>query len=224
MTMNTGRKFFKFLTMLTLAVIAPATVNTSPIPRPEEVLIFGDSITSHHTDDPGDNMQGWWSILAAQRNLTPYVSAQGGGAILKPGFGCYGTGIRDRFEETVERVQPDEIWIASGRNETSVCINGSAVPVNAGFRTSALDSFFEFAGQVADANGIPRSRVYLTTPWGTVNSTQRSAIVMDMVQARDHGLRFINIPRLDDTLTRDGTHPNRAGSEYIAATLAADMP
>jgi lysophospholipase L1-like esterase len=47
---------------------------------------------------------------------------------------------------------------------------------------------------------------------------------MDMVQARDHGMKFINIPRLDDTLTRDGTHPNREGSEYIANTLAAGMP
>lgn len=196
----------------------------APDPRPEEVLIFGDSITAHHTNDPGDNMQGWWSILAAQRNLTPYVSAQGGGAIIKPGFGCYGTAIRERFKKTVERVRPDEIWIASGRNETSVCIDGSSTPINAGFRTRALNDFFAFAGQVADENGIPRDRVYVTTPWGTVNLPQRHDIVIDMVQARDHGLNFINIPRLDDTLTRDGTHPNREGSEYIAATLAAGMP
>lgn len=223
--MDTTRKIFRLLAALTfLAVAAPATATASPQLRPEEVLVFGDSITAHHTDDPGDNMQGWWSILAEERNMTPYVSAQGGGAILKPGFGCYGTAIRERFQEVVERVQPDEIWIASGRNETSVCINGSSTPVNAGFRTTALNNFFEFAAEVADANGIPRDRVFVTTPWGTINVTQRHDIVIDMMQARNHGLKFINIPRLDDTLTRDGTHPNREGSEYIAATLAAGMP
>jgi hypothetical protein len=205
-----------------VTVAPPASA--SPEPRPEEVLVFGDSITAQHTDDPGDPMQGWWSILAAQRNLTPYISAQGGGAVLKPGFGCAGTGIRDRFEEVVERVRPDEIWIASGRNETSVCINGSSAAVNAGFRTMALNNFFAHVAEVADENGIPRDRVFVTTPWGTVNITQRHDIVIDMMQARNHGLNFINIPRLDDTLTRDGTHPNTAGSQYIAQTLAAGMP
>lgn len=210
--------------LATLALLVSLTSSVAPPPRAGDVLVFGDSITAHHTDDPGDPMQGWWSILAAQRDLTPYVSAQGGGAIIKPGFGCYGTAIRQRFQATVERVQPDEIWIASGRNETSVCIDGSSVPVNAGFRTTALNNFFAFAGEVADANGIPRDKVYVTTPWGTVNGTQRHDIVVDMMQARNHGLTFINIPRLDDTLTRDGTHPNREGSEYIAATLLAGMP
>jgi lysophospholipase L1-like esterase len=209
--------------LLTFGAFTPPATS-SPEPRPEDVLIFGDSISAQYTDDPGDTMQGWWSILAAQRNLTPYLSAQGGGAIIKPGFGCYGTAIRARFQAVVERVRPDEIWIASGRNETSVCINGSGTPVNAGFRTTALNNFFAFAGQVADDNGIPRSRVYVTTPWGTINLAQRHDIVIDMVQAREHGLTFINTPRLDDTLTRDGTHPNRQGSEYIAATLAAGMP
>lgn len=216
------------LSVLVAAALVAASLGgipaqASPDPRPGEVLVFGDSITAHHTDDPGDNMQGWWSILAAQRDLTPYVSAQGGGAVLKPGFGCYGTGIRDRFEEVVERVQPDEIWIASGRNETSVCIDGSSTPVNAGFRTTALNNFFAHVAEVADANGIPRDRVYVTTPWGTVNIQHRHDIVIDMMQARNHGLTFINTPRLGDELTRDGTHPNREGSEYIAATLAAGM-
>jgi lysophospholipase L1-like esterase len=210
------------LALLLIGVSVPASA--TPEPRPEEVLIFGDSISAQYTDDPGETMQGWWSILAAERNMTPYLSAQGGGAILKPGFGCYGSGIRDRFQEVVERVQPDEIWIASGRNETSVCIDGSGTPVNAGFRTTALNNFFAFAAGVADDNGIPRSRVYVTTPWGTINLAQRHDIVIDHVQARDHGLRFVNIPRLGDELTRDGTHPNREGSEYIANTLAASMP
>lgn len=211
------------LTTVILMAFAP-TASAAPDPRGGDVLVFGDSITAHHTDDPGDNMQGWWSILAAERNLTPYVSAQGGGAILKPGFGCYGTGIRDRFVATVERVKPDEIWIASGRNETSVCINGSAVPVNAGFRTRALDAFFAKAALTADANGIPRNRVFVTVPWGTINGQYRDAIVADMMQASNHGLTFIDTPALGDTLTRDGTHPNRQGSEYIADTLAAGMP
>jgi hypothetical protein len=58
-----------------------------------------------------------------------------------------------------------------------------------------------------------------------VNATQRHDVVVDMRDgARAAGLTFINTPRLDDTLTRDGTHPNRRGSEYIANTLEAGMP
>lgn len=178
-----------------LTAVAALGIQASPEPRGGEVLVFGDSITAQHTDDPGDPMQGWWSILAAERNLTPYVSAQAGGAILKPGFGCYGTGIRNRFEAVVERVQPDEIWIASGKNETTVCIDGKGVPVSPNFRRTALNTFFAQAAQVADANGIPRSKVYVTTPWGTNDIEDRSQIVIDMRDgARAHGLTFINIP------------------------------
>lgn len=210
--------------LLTTLTLTP-TANAAPNPRPETVLVFGDSITAQYTDDPGETMQGWWSILANQRNMTPIISAQGGGAIIKPGFGCYGSGIRNRFEAVVERVQPDEIWIASGRNETNVCINGSTTPVNPGFRRTALAAFFELAADVAEDNDIPLNRVYVTTPWGTEQITQRHDVVIDMRDgARDAGLTFVNIPRLDDTLTRDGTHPNRQGSEYIANTLADSMP
>jgi lysophospholipase L1-like esterase len=203
--------------------VAPASGPTGA--EDPTVLVFGDSITAQYTDDPGETMQGWWSILADRRGFTPVISAQGGGAILKPGFGCYGSGIRNRFQAVVERVQPDEIWIASGRNETNVCVNGVTTPVNAGFRRTALAAFFETAGQVAEANGIPRSKVYVTAPWGTVQITQRHDVVVDMRDgARAAGLTFINTPRLDDTLTRDGTHPNRQGSLYIADTLEAGMP
>src|SRR5690606_41412260 len=86
------------LAVAALALLAPSSASAAPEPRDGTVLVFGDSITAHHTDDPGETMQGWWSILADRRNLTPIVSAQGGGAILKPGFGCYGSGIRDRFQ------------------------------------------------------------------------------------------------------------------------------
>jgi lysophospholipase L1-like esterase len=206
------------------AAMSPLVVSSSE-PEQPTALVFGDSITAQYTDDPGETMQGWWSMVADERGFTPVVSAQGGGAILKPGFGCYGSGIRNRFEAVVERVQPDEIWIASGRNETNVCINGSTVPVNPGFRRTALANFFELAGQVAEDNGIPRSKVYVTAPWGTVQITQRHDVVVDMRDgARAAGLTFINTPRLDDTLTRDGTHPNRQGSEYIANTMLAGMP
>src|SRR5690606_41215397 len=108
------------LAVAALALLAPSSAAAAPEPRDGTVLVFGDSITAHHTADPGETMQGWWSILADRRNLTPIVSAQGGGAILKPGFGCYGSGIRDRFQAVVERTQPDEIWIASRSAERRV--------------------------------------------------------------------------------------------------------
>jgi lysophospholipase L1-like esterase len=216
---------------ITLAVLVLAAAlswspgaDAAPDPRPGTVLVLGDSITQQYTDDPGDPQQGWWSILAAQRNLTPITSAQGGGAIIKKGFGCIGTSIRERYIGAIRRTRPDEIWIASGKNETTVCINGSIVPVASAFRTQALATFFASLGELADEMGIPRDRVYVTTPWGTNNLDLRHDVVVDMAEgARAAGLTFINTPRLGDDKTRDGTHPNLAGSQYIAAGLLAGM-
>jgi hypothetical protein len=214
------------VSILAAALLAAVTLNAEadePLPR-STVVVFGDSISNQFTDDPGDPMQGWWSILAAKRGMSPFLSAQGGGGILKPGYGCFGTSIRERFRAVVTRVRPTEIWIAAGKNDVAMCKNGTGVSLSPTFRTRAMASFFASVGAVADELGVPRTSVYVTTPWGVREASGRAAIVMDMARgARAAGLTYINVPHMSQSQTRDGTHPNLKGSRFIADYMAPRM-
>lgn len=209
--------------LIGVAGIQPAA--SSPDMRSGTVLIFGDSTSSQYTDDPGDPQQGWWSKLAAERSLYPVTSAQAGGGIIKKGYGCSGTAIRERAKSVIERARPDEIWVAAGRNDLWVCIGGKVHAISPSFRGRAAKTFFAQLASYADAAGVDRRNVYITTVWGTRDIRQRHDVVMALWDgANAAGLRYINLPRLPLTMTRtDGTHPNAAGSSYIAEYLAPRM-
>lgn len=207
-----------------IASLAAGPADAAPDLRSGTVLVFGDSITSRYTDDPGDPMQGWWSRLAIERDLYPVISAQGGGGLVKKGNGCDGTSLRERTASVIDRVRPDEIWIAVGKNDTKVCKHGVAVPVAAQFRATAATRYFAQVAAQADSLGIARANIYVTVPWGTASLYHRRAIVLLYSSAaRAAGLSFINTPRMGTALTKDGTHPNSAGSAYIAQVFGAKM-
>lgn len=214
----------------TIAVAAVATLaltsqaSSAPEPRPGTVLVLGDSITSQYTDDPGDPIQGWWSILAERRGLTPIISAQAGGGLIKKGYGCAGTGVRERSTAVINRVRPDEIWLAIGVNDLHVCISGHPVPIAPSFRAKAATAYFAGLAQLADQLGIPRANIYVTTPWGTRDIRYRHDVVVTFQAAAvAAGLTYINLPRLGTELTRDTAHPNTAGNRYIADFLGSRM-
>lgn len=210
------------LTLTSSALTSPATAELDT--RKGVVLVFGDSITQRYTDDPGDPQQGWWSMLAQARELYPVTSAQGGGGLIKKGYSCTGTSVRERSTAVVTRVVPDEIWIAVGKNDTSVCINGRSVTISGTFRKNASTAYFAKLAVLADQLGIDRRNIYVTVPWGTNGLSHRKAVVETYRDAaRAAGLRFVNIPYLGTSLTADGTHPNHKGSVYIYKTLAAGM-
>lgn len=205
-----------------VTVAQPAA--SAPDWRDGVVLVFGDSITSRYTDDPGDPMQGWWSKLAAERNLYPVTSAQGGGGLIKKGDGCNGTAVRERSGAVIDRVKPDEIWIAVGKNDTRVCINGVAVKISPSFRERAATAAFAKIATEAVAAGVDLRNVYVTVPWGTSGLSYRKSVVLTFASAsRAAGLTFINVPRMDTTMTRDGTHPNAKGNAYIADVFGGKM-
>jgi lysophospholipase L1-like esterase len=218
----------RILSIITAAIVA-AIVTVQPAdakadPRDGTVLVFGDSTTMQYTDDPGDPQQGWWSRLAAVRNLEPVISAQFGGGLIKKGNGCEGTAVRERSTAVINRVRPDEIWFALGRNDTDVCVKGRKTPISPTFRNKATTAYFAQLAALADTNGIPRTSIYVTTIWGTKDITLRHDVVTTFATAaKAVGITYINTPRLPLTHTRDATHPNTTGNAYVAELLGSKM-
>lgn len=200
-----------------VAVSAPASAVED-----ERLLVFGDSMTAQYTNDFGDPMQGWYSIVAQERGWDVERSAQGGGGLIKKGFGCSGTAVRERFASTIAQHRPTKIIQAVGYNDRHVCINGRAVPIADSFRRSAAVKAMDLLARTAEANGMSRSDVYVTVPWGTLNVRDRNPVVTAYKAAAEQaGLTFINVRRFNLDETRDKTHPNRKGAEMIARTLAS---
>lgn len=210
--------------VITVGLVGIHPASAAPDPRDGTVLIFGDSTTSQSTDDVGDPQRGWWSTLAESRNLYPVTSAQAGGGIIKKGIGCSGTAIRERSASVIARVKPDEIWIAAGRNDTKVCVNGVIRLISPTFRGKAAKAYFAQLAAIVDTAGIDRRNVYITTIWGTKDLVKRHDVVVALRDgAIAAGLKYVNLPRLSTAYTRDGTHPNTAGHAYIASYLGGRM-
>lgn len=202
-------------------LVGTALGPTAAVPeRHERVLVFGDSMTAQYTDDPGDPMQGWWSIVGERHGLEMVTSAQGGGGLLKKGSGCYGTAVRERASRVVERVRPTMILVAVGYNDKTICINGRGMPINAGFRSAKVASALEQIGAAAESVGMKRSDVVVTVPWGSLRLAERGPVVSDFAAgAKAAGLRFVNVRRFQAMETIDKTHPNRLGATVLADAL-----
>ncbi|VXC20455.1 SGNH/GDSL hydrolase family protein [Aeromicrobium sp. 9AM] len=220
------------IAILVAAVLTALTITSASVTSPAQaldtrsgvVLVFGDSITQRYTDDPKDPQQGWWSFLAYKRDLYPVTSAQGGGGLIKKGYSCTGTAVRERSAAVINRVKPDEIWIAVGVNDTKICKNGKAITMSASFRTRAATAYFKSLAAQADSMGISRKNIYVTVPWGINGLSYRKAIVETYsATARAAGLQFVNVPHMDSSMTQDGTHPRLKGSLYIYRTLRDHM-
>ncbi len=199
-------------------LVGTALVPSSAEPTSHErLLVLGDSISGQYTDDPGDPMQGWWSMLGQRHGWETVVSAQAGGGLMKKGYGCYGTAVRERAASVIRRVRPTVIVVALGYNDIYVCKNGSGIKMSPTFRATAAAKAFQQIGDTAEAVGMRRSEVVVTVPWGTLRGSDRSSVVLDYRKgALAAGLSFVNVPRFTAAQTRDLTHPNRIGSQLLA--------
>lgn len=209
---------------LVLGAALWGALSISPVqsePQPTATaLVLGDSFTSKYTDDSGDPLQGWWSLIGDDRGWSMVTSAQGGGGIIKKGTGCYGTTIRERDAAVIDRVRPDWIIVAAGANDVWVCIDGHARKASTSWRTTAMIKEFAKIGTLADQYGIPRSHVVVTVPWGTLDGSARHELVTEIAGAATKaGLSWVNAPRFQSSQTLDGTHPNREGSEFLASVV-----
>ncbi len=63
---------------------------------PRGIVVVGDSITARYNDQPGDAMQGWWSIVGRHYDAQVTTYAQSGSGYLRPGRMCTGDRFIDR--------------------------------------------------------------------------------------------------------------------------------
>lgn len=216
------------LVCLALSVGLAVVVATSPVRSATATtpvaLVLGDSITQRYTDDPGDPMQGWWSMVGRKLGWDMVTSAQDGDGIVKKGSDCYGTAIRERQAAVVERVRPDWILVEAGYNDRTVCVDGRSVPASVKWRTTAMTKAFADLGSLADRFGIARDHVVVSVPWGTSAVQYRHELVTEILDAaRAARLSWVNTARFSTSQVYDGKHPTRHGSQYFASVMVGKI-
>ena len=198
--------------------IAEDTTDTTPGPS---ILVIGDSITSWFRDEPGSASQGWWSILArdpaiAASSITTY--AEGGSGMNTRGNKCGGTTFGQR-NSSIQKV--DFLIIKGGRNDYSACDSKNRrKKLTRAKQRDGIKAYFERLDRRVTQLGITKKHVLVVTPWG---KSQRA--IGDDIQtwvsryARREGFTYVTTKTLPTSKTIDDKHPNRAGNEYLAATM-----
>jgi lysophospholipase L1-like esterase len=184
--------------------------------RGPSVTVYGTSLTSFFSDEPGSPVQGWWSMAARRLKASSLrVSAEGGSGALVRGNKCSGT----TFGERLKYLRYSDILIIEvGRNDARRCRdNYSVVSVTHDYQREKIT---EYVQQVADRTrelGIAASSVYFMTPWDTYYwglRTRLQGMIRDAVAAQ--GFTYIETPLLREHLTIDGSHPNRDGNRLLS--------
>ncbi|MTB88561.1 CHAP domain-containing protein [Aeromicrobium senzhongii] len=206
---------------------------TAPGPSAPRVLVFGDSISApgRYRATAGSNrIKAWWAWVAEGAGMNPrevMVSAEAGSGIVPRGGGsggrvCTGSTFGDRLGK-VSLTRPDVIMVEVGRNDIWDCAGTRRVAVDPLKRQRLATSYFARLAQEADRNGVARSKVYVLTAWGSLQSNQHPAVAsLYESLARSHGFSWIPLAALPKAQTTDGVHPNAHGAQTLGTgTLKA---
>ena len=184
---------------------------------PQGIVVVGDSITARYNDRPGDDRQGWWSIVGRHYDAHVTTYAQSGSGYVRPGLKCSGNRFIDRDRAFIGTA-PSLLIVEGGRNDWAVCEQGRFVVAADAVIEHAVDRYLETL-----TTFLPRSTriVVLGPPWGPLDPAHgvRVTNIIETV-AKRHGLQFISTTgALTADRVIDGIHPNRAGSRAIAARV-----
>lgn len=212
-----GREYRRMAGKGYLVRFSSLRVHPRPVAKPV-LAIQGDSITSQYNDRVGDPMRGWWSFLSQAKGATVRIDAIGGTGFAKRaaanGVGCVSPNFRERLAK-VATMKPDTLVVQGGRNDWWDCGVGALTPEQIDANVAAY--FADLQRTVAVA-GI--DHVYVTTVWGPGDAARRGPVIAAVskhAQAAGYRFTFIDLAQSE---TRDGTHPNAAGSQRIYRTLA----
>lgn len=189
----------------------PSSISTI---APRGIVVVGDSITARYNDNPGDDKQGWWSIVGRHFDAKVTTYAQSGSGYLRPGQVCTGNRFIDR-QQAFAGEPPSLLIVEGGRNDWADCDGDQFVIASDGAIEHAVDTYLETLRTF-----LPRSTriIVMGPPWGPLdpaNGKRITAIIK--TSAASHGLEFIpTTGALTETRVLDGVHPNRAGSVAIA--------
>lgn len=187
---------------------------SSSLIAPRGIVVVGDSITARYNDVPGDEKQGWWSIVGRHFKAEVTTYAQSGSGYLRPGNVCLGNRFIDR--QAAYTSEPPSLFIVEGgRNDWIDCVGGQYVRASDSAIEHAVDTYLSTLQTF-----LPRSTriIVLGPPWGPADADQRDRVtsIIESV-AKAHGIDFIpTTGSLTADGVLDGVHPNREGSVAIA--------
>ncbi|MDR7087546.1 lysophospholipase L1-like esterase [Aeromicrobium panaciterrae] len=196
----------------------PSAISTV---APRGIVVVGDSITARYNDTPGDDKQGWWSIVGRHYDAKVTTYAQSGSGYLRPGKLCTGNRFIDR-QEAFAGEPPSLLIIEGGRNDWAECDGDQFVTATDGAIEHAVDTYLSTLRAF-----LPRSTriIVMGPPWGPLdpaNGERVTAIIK--AAASRHGLEFIpTTGALTEARVLDGVHPNREGSVAIANRVISTL-
>ncbi|MCL3838454.1 GDSL-type esterase/lipase family protein [Aeromicrobium duanguangcaii] len=208
----------------------------APGPSDPRVLVFGDSISApgrYRAAATTNRVKAWWAWVADGAGLDPrdvMVSAEAGSGIVARGGGghgrvCSGSTFGDRLGK-VALTRPDVIVVEVGRNDIWDCVGTRRVAVDPKKRQRLATSYFARLAQEADRHGVPRSKVYVLTAWGSSQSNQHVAVTaLYEGLVRSQGFSWVPLAALPKNQTSDGVHPNARGARSLGtgALKASDL-
>jgi len=184
---------------------------------PHGIVVVGDSITANYNNTPGDDRQGWWSIVGHRFGAHVTTYAQSGSGYLRPGRACAGNRFIDRVR-AFTGVAPSLFIIEGGRNDWANCENGQEVRAPDIAIAHAVDRYLTTLQTF-----LPRSThiIVMGPPWGPrdpANGVRVTSIVKSA--AMRQGVKYVSTAgALTKDRVIDGVHPNLAGSRAIAAKV-----
>lgn len=184
------------------------------------MTVVGDSITALYNDRPGDERQGWWSIVGRALGVPVERYAQPGSGYLREGDRC--RGVRFSAHTGALASAPSLLVLEGGRNDWSFCRDGVVVPAPDAMVDEAVDAYMDTVQETVPAS---TRVVVLGPPWGPVahrHAERVTGIVRSQAQA--HGFEFVDMAGvLDASSVYDGIHPDRDGSRAIARRVLAAL-
>ncbi|MRJ78212.1 hypothetical protein GEV29_16895 [Aeromicrobium sp. SMF47] len=181
---------------------------------PRGIVVVGDSITARYNDSPGDERQGWWSIVGHRFGADVRTYAQSGSGYLRPGHRCEGNRFIDRTE-VYAGAAPSILFVEGGRNDWARCADGMFVPSTDHEIDHAVGTYLDTVKTFVPAT---TRVIVLGPPWGPLDARTGVRITgIVRAQAEAHGFEFISTAgALTASRVVDGVHPNRHGSAAIA--------
>ncbi len=197
-------------------------VVTVPPPRPETMMVIGDSYTSYY-GDRDSQFPGWWATLGVDLGLEPVLFAEAGTGYLASGGTCEHTNYAARID-AVRELDPRILFIEGGRNDPRLCTRSGQLATSTRTQiAAAIDQFFTELAKTWDDLGRQRADVYVLAPWGQSRG-DKAAVIRPLIRetAKRYGFTWVPTRRLTLQYAPDGTHPNRQGSLFLRDEVLAN--
>lgn len=188
----------------------------------DTVMVFGDSITARFNDRTGDELQGYWSMVADELGAEPRVHAEGGSGYVNPGLaGCTGhTLVEQLADPRVSALVADAgaVLVEGGRTDTQTCAaDGGYDLIPSKKLRKAANRFF---ARVADLRGAGDECTFVLVPWGPAGLEENRLRVTRVVYevATKYGFTFVwtEGTLTEDTTIEDRVHPTVWGNRNLA--------